>query len=131
MCAARTDADIEATAATSRAHGRRGLAVPTDVTVTEGLQRARGRAPIDEFGRLDILVNNAGGWLPRPVLETSERAFEAALRFNVTAAFLLTQLAVPHLAAHERARSSTSLRARRAWCSRCSSRTRPRRPHCR
>ena len=34
------------------------------------------------------------------MLETSERAFEAALRFNVTAAFLLTQLAVPHLAEH-------------------------------
>ena len=46
-----------------------------------------------------MLVNNAGGWLPRPVLETSERAFEAALRFNVTSAFLLTKLAVPHLAA--------------------------------
>ena len=47
-----------------------------------------------------ILVNNAGGWLPQPVLTTSERAFEAALRFNVTSAFLLSRLAVPHLAAH-------------------------------
>jgi 7-alpha-hydroxysteroid dehydrogenase len=100
VCAARTEADITNTAATIAATGRRGLAVPTDVTVTESLQALVTRT-VDEFGRLDVLVNNAGGWLPRPVLETSERAFEAALRFNVTAAFLLTQLAVPHLAAHE------------------------------
>jgi 7-alpha-hydroxysteroid dehydrogenase len=69
------------------------------VTVTEDLQRLVERT-IAEYGRIDVLVNNAGGWLPRPVMETSERAFEAALRFNVTAAFLLTQRAVPHLAAH-------------------------------
>jgi 7-alpha-hydroxysteroid dehydrogenase len=100
VCAARTAADITGTAATIAATGRRGLAVPTDVTVTESLQTLVTRT-VDEFGRIDVLVNNAGGWLPRPVLETSERAFEAALRFNVTAAFLLTQLAVPHLAAHE------------------------------
>ncbi len=73
--------------------------VATDVTVTEQLERLVA-ATVDELGRLDILVNNAGGWLPRPLLETSERSFEAALRFNVTSAFLLTKLAVPHLAAN-------------------------------
>jgi len=77
---------------------RRALAVPTDVTITEQLD-ALVAATIAEFGRIDILVNNAGGWLPRPVLETSERAFEAALRFNVTAAFLLTKAVVPHMVA--------------------------------
>jgi 7-alpha-hydroxysteroid dehydrogenase len=40
-----------------------------------------------------VLVNNAGGTLPRPAMNTSERFFETALRFNVTAAFLLTQRA--------------------------------------
>jgi 7-alpha-hydroxysteroid dehydrogenase len=99
VCAARTEADIEATAAAVGERGRRGVAVRTDVTVTDDLHRLVDTT-FREFGRLDILVNNAGGWLPRPVLETSERAFEAALRFNVTAAFLLTQAAVPHLAAH-------------------------------
>jgi 7-alpha-hydroxysteroid dehydrogenase len=99
VCAARTQADIDATAAAVHERGRRGLAVPTDVTVTADLQRLVDTT-VAEFGRLDVLVNNAGGWLPRPVLETSERAFEAALRFNVTAAFLLTRNAVPHLSAH-------------------------------
>ncbi|GIU86436.1 MAG: 7-alpha-hydroxysteroid dehydrogenase [Acidimicrobiia bacterium] len=98
-CAARTAADIERTASAVRERGRRAVAVPTDVTVTTDLERLVA-ATVSELGRLDVLVNNAGGWLPRPLLETSERAFEAALRFNVTSAFLLTKLAVPHLAAH-------------------------------
>lgn len=99
--AARTESDLDATAAEIRDRGRRALVVPTDVTVTEQLRALVDRA-VAEFGRLDIVVNNAGGWLPRPVLGTSERNLEAALRFNVTQAFLLTQLAIPHLAATER-----------------------------
>ncbi len=96
VCAARTEADIEATAADVRAAGRRALSVSTDVTVTEQLEALVART-VEEFGRVDILVNNAGGWLPRALMETSERAFEAALRFNVTSAFLLTKLVVPHM----------------------------------
>ena len=71
---------------------------PTDVTDAE--QRVHlVDATMAEYGRLDILVNNAGGWLPRPFLQTSERNLEAALRFNVTTAFVLSQLAVPHMVA--------------------------------
>ncbi len=97
IVAARTPDDLAATATEIESRGRRALAIPTDVTVTEQLGMLVEQG-IGHFGRLDILVNNAGGWLPRPVLGTSERNFEAALRFNVTQAFLLTQLAVPHLA---------------------------------
>jgi 7-alpha-hydroxysteroid dehydrogenase len=100
VLAARTPSDLEATAAVVRDRGRRALAVPTDVTESDQLARLVD-ATIDEFGRLDILVNNAGGWMPRPFLQTSERNFEAALRFNVMSAFVLSQLAVPHLAATE------------------------------
>ena len=96
VCAARTAADIEATAEAIRASGRRALPVSTDVTETSQLETLVART-VDEFGRVDILVNNAGGWLPRPLMETSERAFEAAMRFNVTSAFLLTKLCVPHM----------------------------------
>lgn len=101
VIAARTESDLDATAAEVRDRGRRALVVPTDVTVTEQLRTLVDRA-VAELGRIDIVVNNAGGWLPRPVLGTSERNLEAALRFNVTQAFLLTQLAIPHLAATER-----------------------------
>jgi 7-alpha-hydroxysteroid dehydrogenase len=99
VCAARTEADIQKVAGDVRALGRRALAVPTDVTVTAQLEALVARS-VDEMGRIDILVNNAGGWLPRPLLATSEKAFEAALRFNVTSAFLMTKFALPHLGAH-------------------------------
>ena len=96
VLAARTPADLDAVAAEVRATGRRALTVPTDVTVTADLD-ALVAAAMAEFGRIDVLVNNAGGWMPRPFLATSERNFEAALRFNVTSAFLLSQRVVPHM----------------------------------
>ena len=94
VCAARTQDDIDATVEGVRERGRRALAVRTDVTKTEELEHlvAAARA---EFSRIDVLVNNAGGTGPRPALETSEAYFEAALRFNVTQAFLLSKLVVP------------------------------------
>lgn len=92
VCAARTAGDIEDVAADITALGRRALAVPTDVMQTPDLNHLVD-ATVDHFGRLDILVNNAGGTMPRSAMETSERFFETALRFNVTAAFLLTQRA--------------------------------------
>ena len=96
VCAARTQSDIDAVADEVRRRGRRALAVHTDVMRTEDLE-ALVRATLEEFGRVDVLVNNAGGTLPRAALQTSERFFEAALRFNVTSAFLLSRLVVPKM----------------------------------
>lgn len=96
VCAARTQADVDATAAEVRARGRRALALSCDVTKTESLEQLVA-ATIEEFSRIDVLVNNAGGTGPRPALDTSERFFEAALRFNVTSAFLLSRLCIPKM----------------------------------
>ncbi len=96
VCAARTKQEIESTAAEVESRGRRGLPVVTDVMETPDLERLV-EATVSEFGRLDLLVNNAGGTGPRAALETSERYFEKALRFNVTSVFLLTRLAVPKM----------------------------------
>jgi 7-alpha-hydroxysteroid dehydrogenase len=92
VCAARTEADLDDVAAKITGLGRQALAVPTDVMQTADLDRLV-EATVAHFGRLDVLVNNAGGTMPRAAMATSERFFEAALRFNVTAAFLLTQRA--------------------------------------
>jgi 7-alpha-hydroxysteroid dehydrogenase len=92
VCAARTAADLDGVAAEITALGRRALVVPTDVMKTEDLDHLVD-ATVEHFGRLDVLVNNAGGTMPRAAMATSERFFETALRFNVTAAFLLTQRA--------------------------------------
>jgi 7-alpha-hydroxysteroid dehydrogenase len=96
VCAARTQADLDATVAGIQARGRRGLAVRTDVLETPDLEALVARA-LDGFGRIDVLVNNAGGTGPRSALDTSEAYFERALRFNVTQAFVLTRLVVPHM----------------------------------
>lgn len=96
VCAARTKQEIESTVVEVERRGRRGLPVVTDVMKTPDLERLV-EAAVAEFGRLDLLVNNAGGTGPRSALETSERYFEKALRFNVTSVFLLTRLAVPKM----------------------------------
>jgi len=98
VCAARTREQIEATAEQARAFGRRALPVLCDVVQRPDLEKLVAET-MRELGRIDILVNNAGGWPPQPALETSERTFEQALRFNVTSAFLLTRFAVPHMLA--------------------------------
>ncbi len=95
VLAARTASDLDAVGALVQAEGRRALAVPTDVTDAE--QLAALVAAAGELGRVTIVVNNAGGWDPRPVMDTSVRNMEAAFRFNVLAAFSLTQLCVPQM----------------------------------
>ena len=94
VCAARTPDQIEATAEKIRGLGRRALAVSCDVMERSQLENLVESAK-REFGRIDVLVNNAGGSPPSPALQTSEKAFENALRFNVTSAFLLSRLAIP------------------------------------
>jgi 7-alpha-hydroxysteroid dehydrogenase len=98
VCAARTLADVEETAEGVRERGGRGVAQSCDVLETEQLEALVERAEKD-LSRIDVLVNNAGGTPPRPALDTSERFFEHALRFNVTAAFLASRLAVPRMIA--------------------------------
>jgi 7-alpha-hydroxysteroid dehydrogenase len=96
VCAARTLDDVEKTAEAVRERGRRALAQRCDVMQTGDLE-SLVRATLDEFGRIDLLVNNAGGTGPRPALETSEKFFEQALRFNATSPFLLSRLAIPRM----------------------------------
>jgi len=96
VVAARTAADLESAAEEIRAHGRRALAVPCDVTSGEQLDEMAARAR-DEFGRIDVLVNNAGGTLPTPLLQLKDEAFEAAFHFNVTSAMHLSRQVIPHM----------------------------------
>jgi 7-alpha-hydroxysteroid dehydrogenase len=92
VVAARTGSDLDEVVREVEARGRKGLAVVTDVTRTEDLHRLVA-STVETFGRLDVLINNAGGTGPKPAMSTSETFFERALRFNVTAPFLLTQIA--------------------------------------
>jgi 7-alpha-hydroxysteroid dehydrogenase len=93
---ARTESQLLEVAARVEAHGRKAAVVAGDLAQREGMERLVNRA-IDEFGRVDIVVNNAGGSMPGPFLGTSEKSFNEAFQWNVTSAFNLTQLAVPHM----------------------------------
>ena len=81
--ASRTQAELDAVAGRIRGLGRRSLALPCDV-----MQRAELEALVErtakELGGVDLVVNNAGGAPWKPFLQTSERTFEEAYRFNVT-----------------------------------------------
>lgn len=93
----RTQEQIDAVAATARDQ----FSVPVrarafDVNENENVEALVAFAR-DELGRIDIVVNNAGGTMPRPLLDTSPGFLERAFHFNVTTAFLLSKLAVPHM----------------------------------
>jgi 7-alpha-hydroxysteroid dehydrogenase len=93
---ARTAADLEAVADQVRGRGGRALTIPGDVNDLEALATAVERT-IEEFGRLDIVVNNAGGTASRPFPATTVAQLESSFHFNVSVAFELSRLALPHL----------------------------------
>ncbi|MGH7803273.1 MAG: SDR family oxidoreductase, partial [Candidatus Binatia bacterium] len=51
--------------------------------------------------RLDFLVNNAGGTPPMPFLETELSTWDWCVKFNLTSAFAMTQLCLPHILEQE------------------------------
>src|SRR5947207_4273441 len=100
VCAARSEAEIDATAARVRSLGPRALAVRCDVTDAAQLDDL-ARRTIAEFGRVDLLVNNAGGFPPMKFLDTDLPSWEWCFRFNLTSAFVLTRACLPHMLARD------------------------------
>jgi 7-alpha-hydroxysteroid dehydrogenase len=96
VISSRTKEQLDTVADDVKALGRRAVVVPLDLNDTSTYP-ALIDAAIGELGRLDVVVNNVGGSAPRPLMDTSEGYFERAIHFNVTTAFALTRLAVPHL----------------------------------
>lgn len=95
---ARTADQLADVAAQVESVGRKAVVVAGDLGSRAGMATLV-EAAMKEFGRIDIVVNNAGGSMPQAFMDTSERAFDEAMRWNVTSAFNLTQLAVPHMIA--------------------------------
>jgi NAD(P)-dependent dehydrogenase (short-subunit alcohol dehydrogenase family) len=98
VLAARTASRLDDVAKEVTALGRRGLAVPTDLTDPEAVERL-AEAAKDAFGRVDALVYNALAMPPIKdlgvvALDAISTSFDA----NVVAALRLTRLFVPALA---------------------------------
>ena len=85
---------LEETIAEVRKLGRRGLAVPTDVTVSEQVRNAV-RQSVDEFGRVDILVNGAGNIVQKPVEQTTDADWQCLLDTHLNGAFYCAREIVP------------------------------------
>jgi 7-alpha-hydroxysteroid dehydrogenase len=100
VVSARTESEIDATAAAARRFGRRALAVPCDVTDAAQLDALVART-LDELGRVDLLVNNAGGFPPMAFLDTDLPSWEWCFKFNLTSAYLLTRACLPHMLAKD------------------------------
>jgi 7-alpha-hydroxysteroid dehydrogenase len=96
VLAARTLADVEDVAEQVRQLGRRALAVSCDVN-DAGQREALVSAAREQMGRITHLVNNAGGAGPNDPLTLPAEQLDEILRFNVTSAYALCQLCVPHM----------------------------------
>jgi NAD(P)-dependent dehydrogenase (short-subunit alcohol dehydrogenase family) len=97
LCA-RNPQRLEATAATLRAQGGDVLALPTDVSRPEELERFVAAAH-QRWGRIDALVNNAGSASARPFLSVTDEEWEQDLQLKLFAAMRAVRLTVPHLRA--------------------------------
>ncbi len=74
------------------------LAVPADLTTTEGRSRAVDET-LSRFGRVDILVNNAGLGVSAPAWKADLNDVRYMFELNVFAPLELTQRVVPSMRA--------------------------------
>jgi NAD(P)-dependent dehydrogenase (short-subunit alcohol dehydrogenase family) len=99
VLAARTPSRLDEVAKEIAALGRRGLAIPTDIT-DEGATAHLAEAALDAFGHVDALAYNALAMPPiADLADVSLAAIRTSLGANVVAALQLTRLFIPALAA--------------------------------
>lgn len=78
--------------------GRRGVCARADVSVSDEAEALVGMVE-RELGGVDILVNNAGIIRRQPFDEIGEKDWNEVLAVNLTSAFLVTRLVLPHMRA--------------------------------
>lgn len=92
--AARTESEIQNTAAEIQALGRKTLVIPTDVRSGEQMENMVQRT-LSEFGHIDILVNNAGGIPPGSPDKWNEESWDNVVDLNLKSQFLGCKAVVP------------------------------------
>lgn len=92
VLAARRQEELERVA---REAAEGALAVPTDVTRREEVERLRDRA-LEAHGGIDVWVNNAGRGISKRVMELTDADFDEMMTVNVKSALYGMQAVVPH-----------------------------------
>lgn len=98
VLAARTRETLEQVAAELRESGAEAMAVPTDVTDVDAVQRLIEQA-LTAYQRVDILVNNAGIGYFGPVVDFAPDDWDTVLNSNLKAVYLCTKYALPPMLA--------------------------------
>ena len=94
VLAARTRETLEQVAAELRESGAEAMAVPTDVTDVDAVQRLIEQA-LTAYQRVDILVNNAGIGYFGPVVDFAPDDWDTVLNSNLKAVYLCAKYALP------------------------------------
>jgi NAD(P)-dependent dehydrogenase (short-subunit alcohol dehydrogenase family) len=92
VLAARREAELQKVAVAS---GPEALAVPTDVTQREAVNRLLDAA-LQRHGRVDVWINNAGRGITRRVSQLTDDDFDEMMRVNVKSALYGMQAVLPH-----------------------------------
>ncbi len=92
----RTLSEIRVVEQEIREKGRRGLAIPMDVTELNQVERTIQKV-VSEFGRIDILVNNAAMRSLKSILEISEAEWRSVIDTNLTGAFFCCKAVGPFM----------------------------------
>ncbi|MGA9363905.1 MAG: SDR family NAD(P)-dependent oxidoreductase [Bacteroidota bacterium] len=96
VLAARTKKEIDKVADEVRRGGAEALAVPTDVSQEDQVDRLVKTAH-KAFGRIDVLVNNAGFGIFSKVAEMKTGDFQSMFDVNVRGVFFCTRAVLPHM----------------------------------
>ncbi len=86
----------EATAAAIAASGHCAVAIETDVSDVEALERLVGEA-MEIYGRIDVLHSHAGIQVEGPLTGVDPAGMDASWTVNVAAHFHLARLVMPHM----------------------------------
>jgi NADP-dependent 3-hydroxy acid dehydrogenase YdfG len=104
VAAARRRDRLESLVAEIAGEGGRAVAIPTDVTDSEQVDRLVESA-VNLFGRVDILVNSAGVTHKiAPLEQFSDDDFRLVIETNLHGTFYATRAVIPHM---KRQRSGT------------------------
>ena len=103
--------DADEVIALIEAAGRKGYAIPGDIT-TEDFCKLLVQQAAEKLGGIDILVNNAGRQQAvDSLLDLTAEGFDATMKTNIYAPYWITKAALPHLPEGSSIISTTSVQA--------------------